>query len=300
MRERIPLLVPLVCLIGWGITGFGVGMWFAALCGSIVTLLLAAPALFRRGAPISLPSLQAPPFSVERVTWSVALSLCVTAGALSIGSLGALTLGGGRMEVWTMTLLLGMLSVLACAPIAIFLRPDHTRPRSAADRTASANAPRQRGGDTLPRPPSRRQRQPADFIPQPIFDANRHLSRSRRSFEEKERRIEEFRSLWSYADRRPDAPHTPDASNTDASLSDEETTTRKPASTEVFTPNGRYSSSAADTFLNGTPSSSNGSDRSDGTGSSPSSEVSSSEVSSSAASSWKPGEWPASSERIDA
>src|SRR6056297_1284628 len=33
MRERIPLLVPLVCLIGWGITGFGVGMWFAALGG---------------------------------------------------------------------------------------------------------------------------------------------------------------------------------------------------------------------------------------------------------------------------
>lgn len=291
MRERIPLVTPLVCLVGWGITGFEVGMWLAALCGSVVTLLLAAPALFREGSPISLPSLQTPlfstpPFSLERVTWSVAMSLCVTAGALSIGSLGALILGGGRIEVWTTTLLLGMLSVLAFAPLAIFLRPDDQQPRPAADRRAPANAPRQQDGGASTRPPSRRQ--PADFIPQPIFDANRHLSRSRRSLEEKERRIEEFRSLWSYADRRPDASSTPDISNADAPPSNAETTTRNAESTEVWAPNGRYSSSAADTFLHGTSPSSDGAVHSEGTG-----------ASSSEAPSWKPGSWPASSERVD-
>ena len=254
MRERIPLLVPLVCLVGWGLSGFGVGMWLAALCGSVVTLLLAAPALFRNGfldgGPVSLPSLQAPPFSVERVVWSAALSLCVTAGALSIGSLAALTVGGGRIEVWTMTLLLGMLSVLAFAPVAIFLRPDdRSRPRPAAGRAALAKTPQKTDADAPSPKRPQRQRQPADFIPQPIFDANRHLSRSRRTIEEKERRIEEFRSLWSYAGNRSEDTSA-------ASESGSGTSGRTAGTTEVFTPNGPYSASAADTFLNGTQRSS--------------------------------------------
>lgn len=140
MRITLPFVVPLACLLGILVFPDQAAPLSAALVASIVTLGLAAPALFSATASPEASSPEASPAAaaeraassvskpVSSVSWAKSLwwagvALEVAAVIWTFVSLGGLVIAPENAQSWSLHLGGAMLLVMFWTPLIVFIRP---------------------------------------------------------------------------------------------------------------------------------------------------------------------------------
>lgn len=158
MRIAFPFLVPLACLLGILVVPDQAVAFSAALLSSIITLGLAAPALFSASeAPEpQAPSLAARPTqeaaprvssspqrsrSWRRPLWLGGIALEVAAIAWTFVSLGGLVIAPENAHSWSLHLGGSMLMVMFWTPLVVFMRPSDKDEAPVADESAQDFVP---------------------------------------------------------------------------------------------------------------------------------------------------------------
>lgn len=152
MRIALPFLVPLACLLGILVVPDKAVAFSAALLSSIITLGLAAPALFSLSetpgarsesahssqGTASQSSASTPPSvasdarstgtSWRRQLWWSGIALEVAAIAWTFVSLGGLVIAPENAHSWSLHLGGSMLMVMFWTPLVVFIRPSDAAP----------------------------------------------------------------------------------------------------------------------------------------------------------------------------